>query len=146
MPEAQNAKPSRLMLFPDALPHQPAIDDWFAAKPAPLADIGRYWFSVMRQCGPDVLELLHDGHPTACVGTAAFAEVNVFTAHVNVGFFLGALLPDPHGLLQGSGKFMRHVKLRPGELFNASALQVLIEDAYTDMKTRMAPSYVDKRS
>lgn len=114
MSEAHNAKPSRLMLFPDALPHQPAIDDWFAAKPALLGDIARHWFVVLRQCGPDVQELLHDGHPTACVGTAAFAEVNVFTAHVNVGFFLGALLPDPQGLLQGKGKFMRHVKLKPG--------------------------------
>ena len=139
-------KPSSLMLFPDAVPHQPAIDDWFAAKPAPLADIAWHCFSVLRQCGPDVQELMHDGHPTACVGTAAFAEVSVFTAHVNVGFFLGALLPDPQGLLQGSGKFMRHVKLRPGELFHASALHVLIEEAYTNMKTRMVPSYVDKRS
>ena len=136
MSEAQNAKPSRLMLFPDAVPHQPAIDDWFAAKPAALGDIARYWFALMRQCGPDVLELLHDHHPTACVGTAAFAEVNVFTAHVNVGFFLGALLPDPQGLLQGSGKFMRHVKLRPGEAVDAAALLQLIQSAYNDMKKR----------
>jgi hypothetical protein len=138
MPEAQNAKPSRLMLFPDALPHQPAIDDWFVAKPAPLGDIARYWFALMRQCGPDVLELLHDHHPTACVGTAAFAEVNVFTAHVNVGFFLGALLPDPQRLLQGTGKFMRHVKLKPGEPVDAAALLQLIQSAYNDMKIRAA--------
>ncbi|WP_051685949.1 DUF1801 domain-containing protein [Rheinheimera texasensis] len=138
MPEAQNAKSSRLMLFPDAVPHQPAIDDWFAAKPALLGDIARHWFGVLRQCGPDVQELLHDHHPTACVGTAAFAEVNVFTAHVNVGFFLGALLPDPQGLLQGTGKFMRHVKLRPGEPVDAAALLQLIQSAYNDMKIRAA--------
>lgn len=128
----------RLMLFPDALPHQPAIDNWLVAKPAPLADIARHWFSVMRQCGPDVQELMHDGHPTACVGTAAFAEVNVFTAHVNVGFFLGAVLPDPQGLLQGTGKFMRHVKLRPGEPVDKAALLQLIQIAYDDMKKRTA--------
>lgn len=127
----------RLMLFPDALPHQPAIDDWFAVKTAPLGDIARHWFGLLRQCGPDVLELMHDGHPTACVATAAFAEVNVFTAHVNVGFFLGALLPDPQGLLQGSGKFMRHVKLRPAEPVDAQALLQLIQAAYNDMKIRV---------
>lgn len=138
MPEAQNAKPSRLMLFPDAVPHQPAIDDWLAAKPAPLADMARHWFSVMRQCGSDVQELMHDGHPTACVGTAAFAEVNVYTAHVNVGFFLGALLPDPQRLLQGTGKFMRHVKLKPGEPVDTAALLQLIQSAYNDMKIRAA--------
>ncbi len=136
MSEAQNAKPSRLMLFPDAVPYQPAIDGWFAEKPALLGDIARHWFSVLRQCGPDVQELMHDGHPTACVGTAAFAEVNVFTAHVNVGFFLGALLPDPQGLLQGKGKFMRHVKIRPGAPVDTQALLQLIQTAYTDMTIR----------
>lgn len=136
MSEAQNAKPSRLMLFPDAKPHQPAIDDWLAEKPAALGDMARHWFGLLRQCGPDVQELMHDGHPTACVGTAAFAEVNVFTAHVDVGFFLGALLPDPQGLLQGKGKFMRHVKLMPGQLVDAAALLQLIQMAYSDMKIR----------
>ncbi len=137
MPGAHNAKRSRLMLFPDAVPHQAAIDDWFASKPVPLGDLAQHWFALMRQCGPDVQELLHDGHPTACVGTAAFAEVNVFTAHVNIGFFLGALLPDPQGLLQGSGKFMRHVKIRPAEPVDTVALLQLIHRAYSDMKVRV---------
>ncbi len=78
-----------------------------------LGAIANYWFDVMRDCGDDVRELLHDGHPTACVADAAFGYVNAFKAHVNVGFFRGAELPDPNGLLEGTGKFMRHVKLRP---------------------------------
>ncbi len=127
-----------LMLFPDAMPQHPAIDDWFRTKPAALADLARHWFGVMRQCGADVQELMHDGHPTACVGQAAFAEVQIYSAHVNVGFFLGALLPDPQGLLQGNGKFMRHVKLKPGEPVAAEALLQLIQTAYSDMKTRAA--------
>ena len=57
--------------------------------------IAQHWFEVMRGCGDDVRELLHDGHPTACVGDAAFAYVNAFTAHVNVGFFRGAEIADP---------------------------------------------------
>ncbi|MCB9518451.1 MAG: DUF1801 domain-containing protein [Gemmatimonadales bacterium] len=60
----------------------------------------------MRACGDDVTELLHDGHPTACVGDAAFGYVNVFTAHVNVGFFHGADLDDPAHLLEGTGRRM----------------------------------------
>jgi hypothetical protein len=91
----------------------------------------------MRACGPDVRELLHDGHPTACVGDAAFAYANAFTAHVNIGFFLGASLPDPAGLLQGDGKYMRHVKIRPGVTVDASALATLIEVAYRDMKAHL---------
>ena len=101
-----------------------------------LAAIARRWFQVMRDCGDDVRELLHDGHPTACVGDAAFAYVNAFQAHVNVGFFRGAEIADPEGLLEGTGKFMRHVKLRPKLDVDASALVKLIETAYTDMKQR----------
>jgi hypothetical protein len=91
----------------------------------------------MRGCGDDVRELLHDGHPTACVGDAAFAYVNAFTAHVNVGFFLGAEIADPDGLLEGTGKFMRHVKLSPDSEIDALALTKLIETAYRDMQGRL---------
>lgn len=101
-----------------------------------LGAIAQRWFEVMRDCGPDVRELLHDGHPTACVGDAAFAYVNAFTAHVNVGFFRGAEIADPDGLLEGTGKFMRHVKLRPERDVDATALTTLVEAAYTDMQGR----------
>jgi hypothetical protein len=91
----------------------------------------------MRECGDDVRELLHDGHPTACVGDAAFGYVNAFTAHVNVGFFRGAELADPARLLEGTGKYMRHVKLRPEGGVDAMALTKLIDTAYADMKRRL---------
>lgn len=90
----------------------------------------------MRGCGADVRELLHDGQPTACVADAAFAYVNAFKTHVNVGFFRGAEIADPAGLLEGTGKFMRHVKLRPGEQVDAAALKKLVQTAYRDIKTR----------
>ena len=102
-----------------------------------LGVIAQNWFEVMRACGEDVRELMHDGHPTACVADAAFGYVNVFRAHVNVGFFRGAEIADPEGLLEGTGKFMRHVKLRPGCNVNATALRKLIDAAYSDMKGRL---------
>ena len=82
-------------------------------------------------------ELLHDGHPTACVGDAAFGYLNAFRAHVNAGFFRGAEIADPQGLLEGTGKFMRHVKLGPGREVDAAALRKLIETAYADMRGRV---------
>jgi hypothetical protein len=91
----------------------------------------------MRECGDEVREVLHDGCPVACLGDAPFDYVNVFTAHVNVGFFQGAGLPDPAGLWQGGGKRMRHVKLRPGTAIDAGALGRLVETAYSGMKARV---------
>ena len=104
---------------------------------AELGTIARHWFEIMRGCGPDVREVLHDGHPTACVADAAFGYVNEFRAHVNVGFFRGAELDDPESLMEGTGKFMRHVKLGPQRSVNATALRKLIETAYGDMHARL---------
>jgi hypothetical protein len=128
---------SQLFLFPTASKRDPAIEDWMHNHAGELGAIAQHWFEVMRNCGDDVRELLHDGHPTACVKEAAFAYVNAFTAHVNVGFFRGAELADPAGLLEGTGKFMRHVKVRPQTTVDAAALTTLIETAYTDMKARL---------
>lgn len=129
--------PLRLMRFASAVRRDPAVDRWFETQPLDLAGLARPWFDLMRGLGEDVRELLHDGHPTACVGDAAFCYVNAFTAHVNVGFFLGAWLEDPAGLLEGTGKRMRHVKLRPGQGPDAPALAALVESAYRDMRTRL---------
>lgn len=115
----------------------PDIDAWLASEPAALFAIARHWFAVMRRCGNDVREAIHDGCPTACVSNAAFAYVNVYSAHVGIGFFTGAMLHDPTGLLQGSGKRMRHIKLKPDEAFDSAALEVLIRSAYQDVRARV---------
>ena len=123
------------MRFSGAERHHFEIDEWLSGEPFALYSLAKSWFSLMRECGSDVNELMHDGCPVACVGDAAFAYVNVFTAHVNVGFFLGATLDDPVGILEGTGKRMRHVKVKPGTEFNSEALRFLIQNAYTDMKS-----------
>lgn len=105
--------------------------------PGELGALARRWFDAARACGDDVRELLHDGHPTACVSDAAFAYVDAFRAHVDVGFFLGAELADPTGLLEGTGKFMRHVKLGPGRDIDEAALMELLRRAYADMRRRL---------
>lgn len=128
---------NNLFLFADATKRDAAVDAWLEQHPAELGAIAKHWFDVMRARGDDVRELLHDGHPTACVDEAAFAYVNAFTAHVNVGFFRGAALADPMKLLEGSGKYMRHVKLRPGKSADSAALERLIDAAYADMKERL---------
>ena len=114
-----------------------AIDGWMKEHAGELGTIAQKWFQVMRKCGDEVRELLHDGCPTACLGDAAFGYVNVFTSHVNLGFFQGSLLPDPARLLQGTGKWMRHVNLKPGTATNVAALSRLIDAAYMDIKQRV---------
>lgn len=132
---------SSFLRFDGAVRREQKIDQWIEARRPELGAIARAWFEEMRRCGPDVTELLHDGHPTACVTDAAFGYVNVFTAHVNIGFFHGASLEDPAGLLQGSGRFMRHVKARPGNLPDHASLQALVRAAYVDIKRRLSAEH-----
>ena len=129
-----------LLRFSGAVGHDPAIDAWLATQSAALAPIAQAWFARLRRCHEDVRELMHDGYATACVEDAPFAWVGVFTAHVSIGFFQGAALADPAGLLEGKGKRMRHVKIRPGLALDAPALEALIAAAHGDMVERVEES------
>jgi hypothetical protein len=124
--------------LPSAIRRDPQVEAWFDAITDPFRLMVRPWFERMRTCGPDVRELLHDGCPTACVGEAAFAYVNAFSAHASIGFFHGARLLDPARLLEGKGKRMRHVKLRPGADVDEEALAELIDQAYENLRYLLA--------
>jgi hypothetical protein len=129
---------NKLFRFSEAVRQDPTIDTWLQQQSPELGAIARAWFQRMRECGRDVRELMHDGCPTACVEDAAFGYVGVFRAHANVGFFRGSELEDPTGLLEGTGKRMRHVKVKPGVDLDSAALAALISTAYADMKLRLA--------
>ena len=128
----------RLFRLSVTVKRDPALEDWFGQQAPELGSIAREWWVKMRGCGADVREVMHDGCPVACVHDVPFAYVNAFTAHVNVGFYTGAMLQDPSGLLEGSGKRMRHVKVKPGQEVAADALGTLIEAAHVDVKARLA--------
>lgn len=124
--------------FPEASAADAAVARWFAA-PDPLRALLAPWYAVARGCGPDTRELIHDGRPTICVGDAAFVYLDAYSAHAAIGFYFGAELPDPAGLLAGTGKRMRHVKLRPGGFPDEAALVALIMAAGRDIRQRLAP-------
>ena len=126
--------------FSNAEKHDPTIEAWLNGRPEELSDLVRPWFARMRECGNDVRELMHDGCPTACAEDVAFAYVNIFKSHANVGFFYGSELADPARLLEGSGKRMRHVKLHPGRAVDAAALGELIDAAYLYSKALLRVS------
>ena len=126
-----------LFRFPSAVTRDPAVEAWLWEPDDALRRIARTWFERMRGCGSDVRELMHDGCPTVCVEDAAFGYVNVFRGHASVGFFMGAALEDPRNLLEGTGKRMRHVKLRPDQTIRSEALEALITSAYDGMRLRL---------
>ena len=125
-----------LMTLNGAARHSPAVDEWLADHQAtPQGALACHWFNEIRALGDDVVDLVHDNYATACVGEYPFAYTGCFKAHANLGFFLGAQMEDPAGLLQGTGKRMRHIKLVPGQTLNNSAVQALVAQAYSQIKT-----------
>lgn len=128
---------SELFRLAKTLRRDPLVEAWLRESWDERGVIARRWFECLRASGEDVREAMHDGCPTACIGDAAFGYVGVFKHHVNVGFFRGAELPDPAGQLEGTGKRMRHVKIRPEAPPEDGALRELIVSAYQDMKRRL---------
>lgn len=125
-----------LFRFPTARRGDPAVAAWFAHGDA-LRGLVEPWFERLRGCGADIRELIHDGRPTICAQDAAFAYVDAHAEHANIGFFFGAFLDDPGGLLEGAGKRMRHVKLRVDRMPDAAALEALLAAAYRDIRGRL---------
>ena len=125
-----------LLTYNGAQVTDPKIMEWEADHQNPQGLLAVAWFQRIKQNGDDVLELLHDGYLTACIGKYPFAYTGAFKAHVNLGFFHGVDLPDPHGLLEGTGKRMRHVKLGLKFEVDEQALAALVWAAYQDIKQK----------
>src|SRR5438046_1438108 len=126
----------KILRFTGGSKRDPAVDNWLRTRSEEYHAIVLKWFERLRRCGPDVRELLHDGAATACVGDVPFAYVGAFKDHVNVGFFNGAALDDPFELLEGTGKRIRHVKLRADAPVDGHSLDELIRAAYLDGQAR----------
>lgn len=125
-----------VLSFPEALPIDPAVDRWLEGLPPAMAGLARPWVQSWRGRA-SVTELMHDGQATACLFGGAFLYVAAHRNHVNLGFFLGSRLADPHALLVGTGKVGRHHKLRPGQPQAEEALRALVDAAYEDMAKRL---------
>lgn len=87
---------------------------------------------LVEELHPDAVETASRREGTVTWGfpggkmTAAYAYARAFGAHVNLGFFRGTHLPDPEGLLEGTGKALRHVRLRMPEEALAPAVRSLL--------------------
>ena len=128
---------SKLLKFSGKDLQSLTMSQWLAQKPEALRSPAATWFQAIMDCGPDVQGIFHDDYPIGCVEEAPFAYVNVYQAHLNIGFFYGVDLPDPLGLLEGKGKKMRHIKIRPGESCEKEGISILLMHAYCDIKEKL---------
>lgn len=85
----------------------------------------------IRELIPDAQEKVVTGYRSINFGTGPrmkdqFLALILHANHVNLQFFHGAALPDPRRLLEGTGKKMRHIKLKDAETIQAGDVADLV--------------------
>lgn len=111
------------------MPTYASLDAYLAAQSSAQQPILRRVRALVKRAAPDLVEAVKWGNACWLDGTAPIAYAHCASDHVQLGFMNGAALPDPRGLLQGSGRFVRHVKLgRPADVA-ASGLTALLREA-----------------
>ena len=83
---------------------------------------------IMRKAAPKATESMKWAQPVY-EENGPFCHITAFKSHVNFGFWRGADLPDPLGILEGSGGRMRHVKLTRVKDIKQKAFQDLVKAA-----------------
>ncbi len=116
------------------------FEELLADTEAELRPIVRRLRELILAVDPDAVEVVRLGDRAASYGVGpakmseGYAYVLTNKAWVNLGFYHAVDLPDPEGLLEGTGARMRHVKVRSFEDADAPAVRLRIAAAVTERK------------
>ena len=100
-----------------------------------VKDLTDYAKALIQDIMPEVVELAWPKQNIVSYGVGPkkmsehFCYIALFKERINLGFYYGADLPDPHNLLEGTGQNMRHVKISSTKQLDDPALRQLIETA-----------------
>src|SRR6266849_1787528 len=102
------------------------IDSHLEKKPLAVAEVARRLRGVMKRTVAGTKESVNPWKIPTFESNGPMCFFMVGKSHVTFGFFRGTSLPDPAGLLEGTGKNLRHVKLRGVKDLGRPALKRLI--------------------
>ena len=105
------------------------IDSYVDTKPAELRDVAEQLRKLMKKTVKSAKESVNSWKIPTYESNGPMCFFMVEKYHVTFGFLRGTSLPDPAGLLEGTGKNVRHVKLRTAEDVKEPALRRLLEAA-----------------
>lgn len=107
----------------------PRVDAWLRTQPKGLRDTCLAARAMLAEGLPGARETIKWGYPT-WVGNGNLVAIAPHSAHVNLQFYRGTSLPDPDGLLEGTGKQLRHVKLHHAKDARTPAVKALVRAAW----------------
>ena len=111
------------------MPSKKTFDDWVADIDPKLRSLAQGLRRMFLDAAPDFRESIKWGNPCFEKKVRTFYIASQSDKYVTLGLWQGALLPNPEGLIEGTGKRMRHVKLRSLEDLEAAALRRIIRQA-----------------
>ena len=141
-----DAAKTRTIRYRGARRRDPAIDVYAASQKGQLGETLTRLVALVRAAVPSHDELVVHGAPWFCIDGEPFCYVVGYTKHVNLGFCEGTRLADPDGLLEGTGKSMRHVKLSPSRPIAPEKLARLIHQSATRVRSRLTQNRKVKES
>ncbi|MFO1452561.1 MAG: DUF1801 domain-containing protein [Opitutaceae bacterium] len=108
--------------------------------------------AVIRTLHPDANELVWLKLHIASFGlgpkkmTEHYAYLSLQSGYVNLGFYRGVALPDPAGLLEGTGKQLRHVKIRELDSTRLQAVESLLRHALSERQQALGTAGTKSKS
>ena len=122
------------------------FDDAIAGSSDNVEMIARQLREIIIEIYPDVVEVPWPKQKIIGYGVGPkkmsehFCYIGAHSEHVNLGFYYGADLPDPKGLLEGTGKKLRHIKVRDADQVAKPALREMIESSLEERKSALEMS------
>lgn len=123
-----------------------SFEDILAPAPPNLRPICRALRAVITRCAGDPVEVVWPRQQIASFGIGPkkmsqhYSYIGVQSSYVNLGFYHGSSLSDPAGLLEGTGKQLRHVKIHNVREARSPAIAILIRGAISDRKAQKGES------
>jgi len=105
------------------------IDEYVSRKEVTLREVAQGLRQLMRKTVPSVRESVNPWKMPTFESNGPMCFFTIGKSHVTFGFLRATSLPDPEKLLEGTGKNLRHVKLRSPEDLRNPALKKLIQAA-----------------
>lgn len=106
-----------------------AVDEFVTSLDPPIRTIFQWLRGLVRDTDPELREAINPWGVPCFLGKEGVIWMGTQWHYVQFGFFQGAVLKDPQGLLEGTGKRLRHVKVRGVDKAQEPALRALLQEA-----------------
>lgn len=121
--------------------HLGSFESILTPHSAEIQTIARALRALIGSIHPGSFETPRNGERCTTYGigpkkmTEAYAHIMPLKSSVNLGFYHGKSLPDPQGLLEGTGKSARHVKITDLQMVRSAAVKALLQASVQERKS-----------